>query len=95
MNEYNEYCSIVSTGDMGMLCNCAVRYALGRKTYVVYAICSIIKGHLSELEDNTIEVMIKDIENPYGDYGDECDKQDWMNLLEALKKERERRDHDK
>ncbi|CDD37196.1 unknown [Clostridium sp. CAG:356] len=36
--------------------------------------------------------MIRDIENPIS-YGDECDKECWMQLLEILKKEKKTDDY--
>lgn len=79
--------------DLGSLCICAVRYALGRRTYMA----SIIAGQVARLAYNLdsvdISVLIRDIENPDGGYGDDCDEKEWMMLLDRLKavrRERER-----
>lgn len=40
---------------------------------------------LPTLSERCKQIMIEDIEHPLGGYGDECDRQDWMRLLKALK----------
>lgn len=64
----------------------AERYALGRKTYIVQWTCEFIGNNLHLLTEKDRQVMIRDIENPIS-YGDECDKECWMQLLEKLRKE--------
>ncbi len=64
----------------------AERYALGRKTYIVQWTCEFISNNLHLLTEKDRQVMIRDIENPIS-YGDECDKECWMQLLEKLRKE--------
>lgn len=77
--------------ELGTLCICAERYALGRRTYIVSSVCGIISSLVFELSDKDIYVLIQDIEEPFGGYGDECDKFEWMKLLEFLRMEREAR----
>lgn len=64
----------------------ALRYALGRRTYIVKMTCNYIAAEIPKLSDHCKAVMIKDIEEQerFG-YGDPCDKADWMRLLEQLK----------
>jgi DNA-directed RNA polymerase beta' subunit len=64
----------------------AERYALGRKTYIVQWTCEFIGSNLHLLTEKDKQVMIRDIENPIS-YGDECDKECWMQLLKILKME--------
>lgn len=64
----------------------AERYALGRKTYIVQWTYEFIKNNLHLITNKDKQVMIKDLENPIS-YGDECDKECWLQLLEILKKE--------
>lgn len=64
----------------------AERYALGRRTYIVQWTCEFIKNNLHLITNKDKQVMIRDIENPIS-YGDECDKECWLQLLEILKKE--------
>lgn len=64
----------------------ALRYALGRRTYVVEITVDYIIKELPKLSERCKNIMIEDIERPLGGYGDECDRVDWMRLLEELKK---------
>lgn len=74
--------------DISMILVSAERYALGRRTYIVQWICEIINKNMHLLSEKDRKVMIRDIEQAYS-YGDECDKQEWMKLLEKLRKENE------
>ena len=63
-----------------------LRYALGKRIYIVELTCKYIEQQIPMLSDRCKDVMIKDIENQRN-YGDECDREDWMQLLEKLKSE--------
>lgn len=63
----------------------AVRYALGRMTYIVELTVNYV---LKDIEDNKLSehcltVIKNDIENAK-DYGWECDKQQWLKLLNKI-----------
>lgn len=64
----------------------ALRYALGRRSYVVGNTKDYISRHIQEMSQHCKNVMIDDIKNQklFG-YGDECDKADWMSLLGELR----------
>lgn len=64
----------------------ALRYALGRRTYVVEITVNYIIKELPKLSEKCKNIMIEDIEHPLCGYGDECDRVDWMRLLDELKK---------
>ena len=64
----------------------ALRYAIGRRTYIVEITVNYILSELPKLSGPCKHVMIDDIENAYS-LGDECDIQDWMRLLKELKGE--------
>lgn len=75
---------------------CAVRYALGRMSYVVGEVCSHVAAKQHELSKNCINVIIRDIEEELHIYhergqmlGMECDEQNWLWLLENLKGDKE------
>lgn len=74
--------------DISMILVSAERYALGRRTYIVQWVCEIINKNMHLLSEKDKKVMIRDIEQAYS-YGDECDKQEWMKLVEKLRKEKE------
>ena len=64
----------------------ALRYALGRRTYIVELTCRYIEQQIPMLSDRCKDVIIKDIESQ-NNYGDECDREDWVRLLEKLKEQ--------
>lgn len=61
----------------------AVRYALGRQTYIVSAIVEWVLDNWSCLTPKTIHCMIGDIERQRseGSLGDECDANQWERIL--------------
>ena len=71
---------------------CAVRYALGRMSYVVEVVCQYVALKKPVLSKNCIKCVIRDIEEELQRYHDlgktlgmECDERSWLNLLEVLK----------
>ena len=46
----------------GTICLCALRYALGRQTYMPGIVQDFIRSHISEIDQNAIKVMIRDID---------------------------------
>lgn len=66
----------------------SVRYALGRRTYIVNWTCEFIENNLALLSERDKLVMIRDIrqQKEYG-YGDDCDEKDWKRLLAKLEEE--------
>ena len=63
----------------------AVRYALGRMTYIVEITVNYI---LQELEDDKLSdrclSQIRDDIKEAKDYGMECDKKSWLKLLNRI-----------
>ena len=71
---------------------CAVRYALGRQSYIVGTTCEFVAGIKDKLSQNCINIMIKDIEESikyHHSVGRNCgmdiDERNWLNLLDILK----------
>lgn len=63
----------------------AVRYSLGRMTYIVNLTVNYV---LKDIEENKLSkkclyIIKKDIENA-NDLGMECDKKDWERLLNKI-----------
>jgi hypothetical protein len=74
------------TGDFSMLVISAVRYALGKRTYIVNWTCEFVSNNLNLLTIKDAKVVINDIleqEQKYG-LGDKCDQIDWHNLLDKI-----------
>ena len=70
--------------DISMILLSAERYALGRQTYIVQWTCEVIGGNTHLLTTKDLKVMIRDIEQ-CDNYGWDCDKKEWLELLDILK----------
>lgn len=83
--------NIFNTDDFCLVCICAVRYCLGRRTYMPWSVMSFIKQFLPALSDNTLYVMARDIAEA-DNLGDaEIDAPMWAEFLAEIEKERKRR----
>ena len=76
-----------------MIIICAVRYALGRMSYVVDEVCKYVASKRDKLSRNCINVITRDIKEEmqrYHDLGEklgmECDERSWVKLLEVLER---------
>lgn len=71
----------------------AERYAIGRMTYVPSEVNNIILKYLPFIANNTLGVLIQDIELEANRemLGMDFDKKMWLALLDTLKNERDRR----
>lgn len=80
-------CVIGEIDDLSVMLVCAVRYALGRRTYIVQWVCEFVRNNTNLLTERSKMAIIRDIEQQkdYG-YGDECDKECWLALLDYLRK---------
>jgi hypothetical protein len=86
--------NIFNTDDFCLVCICAVRYCLGRRTYMPWSVMSFIKPFLPALSDNTLYVMARDIAEA-DNLGDaEIDAPMWAEFLAEIEKERKRRKND-
>ena len=73
---------------------CAVRYALGRMSYVVGDVCKYIANRKDSLTKHCRLIIISDIEREIEMYhrlgrtcGHECDEKDWLKLLDVLRQD--------
>ena len=65
----------------------AVRYSIGRRTYMPDLVTGWIRGHCAgALSRQTAEVMIRDIDTA-ASLGDGCDIKTWLEFREWLTKE--------
>ena len=90
--------TVVIDDEFGLILNCAVRYAIGRMTYMPSSVIRYITPLLDKLDDKTIDVFIqdieryqKDVEGGVGSWGFECDREDWLTFLSRCKVEMGRR----
>lgn len=73
---------------------CAVRYALGRMSYIVGDVTRYVESKHNTLSSQCKNIIIRDIEEELEKYhqvgqtlGMECDERTWENLLKFLKGE--------
>ena len=80
--------------DFGTVCVCALRYSMGRETYMPGLVRDFVRPLLPKLGEGTIQVMKNDCEfqKRYGSYGSEIiDKPGWVKWEEEISAELERR----
>lgn len=91
--------SIKIDSDFGLILNCAVRYGLGRRTYITEFICDYIKPLITKLETRDLIVIRDSIERQRNNalidkpLGDECDEEAWNSLSEAINEELKKREN--
>ena len=81
--------------DFGTLCICALRYCMGRQTYMPSLVREIVRSVLSKFSDKDIRVMLDDCEfqescDLFGD--PKIDKPGWLAWREELQAEKQRRE---
>lgn len=76
--------------DLGTICICAVRYSLGRMTYMPNLVQTFIMDNIGMLFTSDIDIMIRDVSEFGGvdcrksAYGADYDYRDWMKFKEKL-----------
>lgn len=84
----------VDNEDFGTICVCALRYAMGRETYMPDLVRGFVRAHLKDISDKALNVMIQDCEfqRSIGNYGNErIDKPGWVKWEHELLEEKIRR----
>ena len=85
----------VKDDNFGAVLNCAVRYCLGRQTYMPRLVCDFIRPLLPELSNKAIWCFQKDIKDhqSYGySFGADFDERMWMDFYHAVEEEQKRRE---
>lgn len=76
----------------GAILNCAVRYALGRMSYMPGLVIQQIAPILNDCSDKTLWCFERDIENWLNaDYSQHAYREEWSRFLEKVKSEIEKR----
>ncbi len=73
--------------EFGAVCNCAVRYCLGRRSYMPSLVCRYIISLLPELTEKTLDCFERDIaerKRTGFDFGDSCDYETWDAFYKAV-----------
>ena len=77
----------VKKDDFQAILTSAVRYALGRRSYIVSWTCNIVKDTIDRLDDNTVDVIILDIDKQLEGYDGMLDNlryTNWIGLRDYL-----------
>lgn len=85
-----------SDDDFGCCLNCAVRYAIGRQSYMPYLVTSFITPLLQQLSDKTLWCFDQDVTEAKFECGyghPDIDEPIWMKFHENVKNERMKRGH--
>jgi pyruvate formate-lyase activating enzyme-like uncharacterized protein len=80
--------------DFGTICNCAVRYAVGHRTYIPSLVMDFIKPHLSELSDKTLWYFQNDLKERARitrDFADDWAGDEWKQFQKLVYEELIRR----
>lgn len=80
--------------DFGAVLNCAIRYSLGRQTYMPHLVMDFARPLLPYLSGRTLWCMARDIREAetYGGYGSPViDEPHWRKFLEEVEAEVEKR----
>ena len=82
----------INVKDLGLLLVSSVRYALGRRTYIVSTTVDVVTDHLAKVSGHDRSIMIRDIEEARdrGALGDDFDAADWLALLAVLRSAQEK-----
>lgn len=73
--------------NFGTICVCAVRYALGRRTYMPSIVQEFVGSNIDQIDNNSLAVMHSDVKSA-SNYGDDLiDRPDWMLFQSKLEEE--------
>lgn len=84
----------VDEQDFGTICVCALRYSMGRMTYMPSLIRDFVRPLLPKLHTGTVQTMLKDCEwqAEFGTWGSETiDKPGWVQWKKDIEAELQRR----
>ena len=80
--------------DFGAVLNCAVRYALGRRTYMPHLVIDYIVPILPSLTDKTLWCFERDLSSATNFGDSQIDEPHWREFLKLVKDEIEGRHPD-
>ena len=81
----------IDNEDFGIVAVCAIRYCQGRETYMPDLVRRIVRGHIAEVTDKDLQVMINDCECQSAFGNENIDKPKWIEWKDFLINEQERR----
>lgn len=75
---------------VGTVLECAARYALGRKTYMVSVVTGVILPVVPDLNNKTLLLMEREIVK-HERFFDSADRKEWITLRDILRQEIDKR----
>jgi len=84
----------IADDDFGAIVNCAIRYSMGRRSYMPSLVIAFVAPLVQELTDKTLWCIDEDLSHPeiYGGLGDErIDAPSWIKFHDLVKAEIQRR----
>lgn len=86
----------LDSADLGTLCICAIRYCIGKQSYVPDLVHRVCLRYVDKLSDIDIDIILLDCMKVERDglYGDSLNKLGWTKLRNALVTEKERRERE-
>ena len=74
-------------GECATIAFCSVRYAMGRRTYVVGDVCALVKRLRPMMLESAVTTLLREIERAIaeGRTGDAIDEAEWRALVEVLR----------
>lgn len=80
--------------DTWIVSMCALRYAIGRRTYVTEVVSSFIIDHLEYFHKIELDKIVEEVEEALAtqDCGDQCDIINWIALASKARLELEKRE---
>ena len=78
--------------DLNCLCWPAMRYALGRKTYVVDSVCRTLIRNAKDIRPDVRFRMVEEISKAIdcGNAGMDMDVEQWLKVIEIFKEEQDK-----
>ena len=80
----------IDSEDFGVLAVCSIRYCRGRQTYMPELVRGIVKGHISEISDKDLQVLINDCGYTLK-WEDKIEPKEWAEWKESLLAEQKKR----
>lgn len=73
--------------DTGAIALCALRYCIGRRTYMPSLVVDWVKRHWGAFPESDKNVILRDVQqevNSGRDLGDDCDYRTWTDFLKWI-----------
>ena len=80
-------CGTTRCPECGVILICAIRYCLGRQTYMPILVIDFIRPMLPHLDNKTLSIIENDIRNAESYGNEKIDKPIWLQFLSEVEEE--------